>query len=100
VPDHHHEIALAPDLHFEDAKAVLGIVEGDALDCPGERLKRLLLHRGETVGPSGSSCLPRISAPTGGGERPPCSYAERRIAGMYVPILFYPWRQPAAEHQE
>ena len=37
---HHREVALAPDLHLENAKAVLGIVEGDALDGARQSLKR------------------------------------------------------------
>ena len=38
-PDHCHEIALAAGLHLQDAEAVLGIVEGDALDRAREGLK-------------------------------------------------------------
>ena len=40
VSDHGDEVALAPRLHLEDAEAVLGVVEGDALDRARQSLKR------------------------------------------------------------
>ena len=39
VTDDHDEIAPTPDLDLENAKAILGIMKGDALDCACERLK-------------------------------------------------------------
>jgi hypothetical protein len=76
-------------------------VEGDALDCPGERLKRLLLIAGRRSdhlvhhacrGTLGS--LPEV------GKKATLPYAERRIAGMYVPILFYPRRQACGRRHQ
>ena len=42
---HGHEVAFAARLHLEHAKAVLAVVEGDALDCARQRLhRRASLH--------------------------------------------------------
>ena len=38
MADHGDEITVAADLDAQDAEAVLGIVEGDALDETGQRL--------------------------------------------------------------
>ena len=39
MADDRHQIALAPGMHLEDGKAILGIVEGDALDRAREGLQ-------------------------------------------------------------
>jgi len=39
------EVALAPGMDFQDGEAIVGIVEGDALDRACERLEcRPLIH--------------------------------------------------------
>lgn len=38
MPDHRHQIAMTPRLYSRDTKAVLGVVERDALDQAGENL--------------------------------------------------------------
>jgi hypothetical protein len=40
VSNHHREVAPTPDLHLEHAEAILGSVEGDALDRARQSLKR------------------------------------------------------------
>ena len=40
VSNHHREVAPTPDLHLEHAEAILGSVEGDALDCARQSLNR------------------------------------------------------------
>jgi hypothetical protein len=40
VNDHDREVTLTPDLHLEHAEAILGSVEGDALDRARQSLKR------------------------------------------------------------
>ena len=39
MADNRHKIAFAPRMDFQDSEAVLGIVEGDALDRARERLE-------------------------------------------------------------
>ena len=39
VADEGDEVALAARLHLQDGKAILGIVEGDALDRARQRLQ-------------------------------------------------------------
>jgi hypothetical protein len=76
MPHHCHQITSAASLHAQDAKAVLGIVEGDALDCAGQSLDRLspvdlsglhhLVHAPSEPELALPSCIASVDGPPAG----------------------------------
>ena len=78
VADHGDQVAMPPRPGPQHAEAVLGIVEGDALDQPGQDLPVRALSLPAGAGFPGAGA---VSRPFSGRARPPASARSRNLPG-------------------